>query len=128
LNEIDEIDRQVAKHDEQRISILKGTIISELQPKYRIDFERDESRMNDESTMKCEFAASIEIEICEIFEKAEPSIKSTSRGIVIDLRAENENTFGQCGSIENHSQMKSMNLIDNTKNMMNKERPRFDEL
>jgi hypothetical protein len=44
--------------------------------------------MNDESTMKCEFPASIEIEICEIFENAEPSIKSTSRGIVIDSRAE----------------------------------------
>jgi hypothetical protein len=44
--------------------------------------------MNDESTMKCEFPASIEI---EIFENAEPSIKSTPRGIVIDSRAESEN-------------------------------------
>jgi hypothetical protein len=49
--------------------------------------------MNDESTMKCEFPASIEIEIFERFENAEPSIKSTSRGIIIDLRAENENAF-----------------------------------
>jgi hypothetical protein len=38
--------------------------------------------------MKCEFPASIEIKICEIAENAEPSIKSTSRGIVIDLIAE----------------------------------------
>jgi hypothetical protein len=41
--------------------------------------------MNEDSTMKCEFPASIET---ESFEKAEPSIKSTSRGIVIDLREE----------------------------------------
>jgi hypothetical protein len=47
--------------------------------------------MNDESTMKCEFPVSIEIKICEIFENAEPSIKSTSRGIMIDLRAEPRN-------------------------------------
>jgi hypothetical protein len=33
------------------------------QPKYRINFERDESRMNDESTMKYEFPASIEVKI-----------------------------------------------------------------
>jgi hypothetical protein len=31
--------------------------------------------------------------MCEIFEKAEPLIKSTSRGIVIDLRPELENAF-----------------------------------
>jgi hypothetical protein len=47
--------------------------------------------MNDESTMKCEFPDSIEIEICEIFANAEALIKSTSRGIVIDLRAEELN-------------------------------------
>jgi hypothetical protein len=47
--------------------------------------------MNDESTMKCEFPASIEIKIYEIFENAKPSIKSTSRGIIIDLRAESRN-------------------------------------
>jgi hypothetical protein len=41
--------------------------------------------------MKCEFPASIEIKICEITENAEPSIKSTSRGIMIDLRAESWN-------------------------------------
>jgi hypothetical protein len=41
--------------------------------------------MNDESTMKFEFPTSIEI---EIFENAGPSIKATSRGIVIDSRAE----------------------------------------
>jgi hypothetical protein len=41
--------------------------------------------------MECEFPDSIEIEICEIFENAEPSIKSTSRGIVIDSRAESSN-------------------------------------
>jgi hypothetical protein len=63
------------------------------QPKYRINLERDESRMNEESTIKCEFPVSIEIEMCETFEKAEPSIKSTSRGIVIDLRPELENAF-----------------------------------
>jgi hypothetical protein len=85
---MDEIDSQYEKHDEQRISILKGIIISESQPKYRINFERDEPRMNDESTMEFEFPTSIEIEMFEIFENAEPSIKSTSRGIVIDLRAE----------------------------------------
>jgi hypothetical protein len=49
--------------------------------------------MNDESTMKCEFSASIEIKIYEIFENAEPSIKSTSRGIMIDSRAELWNVF-----------------------------------
>jgi hypothetical protein len=41
--------------------------------------------------MKCEFPASIEIEICEIFENAGPSIKPTFRGIMIDLRAESRN-------------------------------------
>ena len=90
-NEIEHSDMQHEKHDEQRISILKGIVTSESQPKYRINFERDESRMNEESTMKCEFPDSNEIEISEIFkrlEKAEPSIKSTSRGIVIDLRPE----------------------------------------
>jgi hypothetical protein len=59
------------KHDEQRISILKGIVISESQPKSRINFESDESRMNEESTMKCGLPASIEIEICEIFESEE---------------------------------------------------------
>jgi hypothetical protein len=48
--------------------------------------------MNDESTMKCEFPASIEIKICEIFENAEVSIKSTLRGMMTDLRAESRNT------------------------------------
>jgi hypothetical protein len=47
--------------------------------------------MNDESTTKCEWLDSTEIKICEIFENAEPSIKSTSRGIMIDLRAELRN-------------------------------------
>jgi hypothetical protein len=47
--------------------------------------------MTDESTMKCEFPASIKIKICETFENAEPSIKSTFRGILIDLRAESWN-------------------------------------
>jgi hypothetical protein len=51
-NEIDESELQYEKHDEQRISILKGIVTSESQPKYRINFERYESRMNDESTMK----------------------------------------------------------------------------
>jgi hypothetical protein len=49
--------------------------------------------MNDESTLKCEFPASIKIEICEILKNAEPSIKSTSRGIVIDLTPEQENAY-----------------------------------
>jgi heat shock protein HspQ len=49
--------------------------------------------MNDESTMKCEFPSSIEIETREIFENAEPSIKLTSRGIVIDLRPEKRNAY-----------------------------------
>jgi hypothetical protein len=51
--------------------------------------------MNDESTMKCEFPVSIEIEIWKlyIFENAVPSIKSTSRGIIIDLRAEPQNAY-----------------------------------
>jgi hypothetical protein len=47
--------------------------------------------MNDESTMKCEFPASIEIEIFEKVENAEPSIESTPQGIVIDLRAKEAN-------------------------------------
>jgi hypothetical protein len=84
-NETDESDSEFEKHDEQRILILKGIITSRSQPKYRINFE------SDESTMKCEFPASIEIEICEIFENAEPSIKLTSRGIMIDSRAEPQN-------------------------------------
>jgi hypothetical protein len=87
-NAIDESDRQFEKHDEQRISILKGIVISSSQPKYPINLECDESRTNDESITKCEFSASIEIKIYEIFENAEPWIKSISRGIVIDLRAE----------------------------------------
>jgi hypothetical protein len=49
--------------------------------------------MNEESMMKCEFPASIEIEIFDIPENAEPSIKSTSRRIMIDLRVEPENAF-----------------------------------
>jgi heat shock protein HspQ len=65
--------------------------LSKRIPKYRINFERDESIKSDESIMKCEFLVSIEIEICEIFQNAESSIKSTSRGIVIDLRPEYEN-------------------------------------
>jgi hypothetical protein len=40
--------------------------------------------------MKCELPTSIEI---EMFKNAEPSIKSTSQGIVIDSRSENENAF-----------------------------------
>jgi hypothetical protein len=44
--------------------------------------------MNEDSTMKCEFPASIEIEMFEIPENAEPSIKSNSRGIMIDPRPE----------------------------------------
>jgi hypothetical protein len=79
-NEIDESDRQYEEHNEQRISILKAIITWQSQPKYLINFERDES------TMKYEFPASIEIEIYAIFKNAEPSIKSTSRRIVIDLR------------------------------------------
>jgi hypothetical protein len=47
--------------------------------------------MNDESTIKCEFPASIEIEICEIFENPEPLIKSTFQGIMIDSRAKPRN-------------------------------------
>jgi hypothetical protein len=73
------------KHDEQRISILKGIITSESQPKNRINFEHDGS------TIKCEFPASIEIKTRGIYENAEPSIKSTSRGIMIDLRVEPKN-------------------------------------
>jgi hypothetical protein len=49
--------------------------------------------MKEESTMKCEFPASIEIEAFDISENAEPLIKSTSRGITIDLRIEPENAF-----------------------------------
>jgi hypothetical protein len=45
---MDESELQHEKHDEQRISILNGIVIWESQPKYRINFERDESRMNDE--------------------------------------------------------------------------------
>jgi hypothetical protein len=90
-NEIDKSDVQYEKHEEQRTSMLNGIITCESQPRYRINLERDESTMNDESTMKFEFPASIEIEIFEIFENAEPSIKPTSRGIAIDLRAEPEN-------------------------------------
>jgi hypothetical protein len=84
---------QYKTHDEQRISILEGIITSESQPKYRINLEREESRMNEESTMKCELPASIELGIdrTKSPENIEPSIKSTSRGIVIDLRSESEN-------------------------------------
>jgi predicted molibdopterin-dependent oxidoreductase YjgC len=40
--------------------------------------------------MKYELPTSIEI---EMFKNVQPSIKSTSRGIVIDSRSENENAF-----------------------------------
>jgi hypothetical protein len=53
--------------------------------------------MNEDSTMKCEFPASIEVEIFEIFKNAERPIKSTSQGIVIDLRPEEENAFHSIG-------------------------------
>jgi hypothetical protein len=101
-NKIDESDLQYEKHDEQRISISHGIVTSSPQPKYRINFEPDESRTNDESTMKREFPDSMEIERferlkilkrSEISENAEPSIKSTPRGSVIDLRPERENAF-----------------------------------
>jgi hypothetical protein len=85
LNEIDESDLQCEKKGEQRISILKGIVTLSAQPKYRINFKRDESKM------KCEFPTSIEIEIFETCENAEPSIKSTFRGIIIDLRSETKN-------------------------------------
>jgi hypothetical protein len=65
--------------------------------------------MSHESTMKCEFPASIEIEIFDIHENAEPSIKSTSRGIMIDLRVEHENAFASmrcnCESFSNESDL-----------------------
>jgi hypothetical protein len=75
-NEIDESDLQYEKHDKQKISLLLGIITLAEQPKYQINFKLNESRMNDESIMKCGFPDSIEIEMCKIFEKAEPSIKS----------------------------------------------------
>jgi hypothetical protein len=62
-NEIDEREWQFEKHAEQRISILKGIAMSWRQPKHWISFEREESRMDDESTRKSEFSASIEMEI-----------------------------------------------------------------
>jgi hypothetical protein len=91
--ESNETDLQFEKHDEQRISIWFGIGTLASQPKYRIIFKRDESRMNEDSTVECEFSASIENEIFEMPANAEPSIKSTSRGIMIDLRAESENAF-----------------------------------
>jgi hypothetical protein len=71
-NEIDKNGRQFEKQNEQRILILKGIVISWSQPKYQINFAHGES------TMKCEFPASIKIKICDIFENAEPLIKRTS--------------------------------------------------
>jgi hypothetical protein len=85
----DESDLQSEKHDEQRISTSEGIITSSPLLKYRINFDFDESTMNDDSTLKREFPTSIEIEIFKEagrFEKAEPSIKSTSRGIMINSR------------------------------------------
>jgi hypothetical protein len=40
------------------------------QPKYQIKFEPDESTVNNDSIMKCEFLPLIEIEIFEIRENA----------------------------------------------------------
>jgi hypothetical protein len=65
-NEIDESDLQLKKHDEQKISILQGIVTFMSQPKYRINFEPDESRRNDDTTKKCECSDSIKIEMCEI--------------------------------------------------------------
>jgi hypothetical protein len=39
-------------------------------------------------TTKCKLSDAIDIDILETFEKAEPSINWTWRGIVIDLREE----------------------------------------
>jgi hypothetical protein len=44
--------------------------------------------MNDHSTMKYQLPTSIDIEILEIPENAEASIKSTSCGILTNSRAE----------------------------------------
>jgi hypothetical protein len=56
---IDESDAQHEKHDEQRISISQGIATSLPQPKYRINFDLDESKMNGDSTMKCELPDSM---------------------------------------------------------------------
>jgi hypothetical protein len=53
-----------------------------------MNFEPDKSRKNDESTRKRELPASIE---SEIFANTERSIESTSRGIVMDLKADQWN-------------------------------------
>jgi hypothetical protein len=52
-----------------------------------------ESKVKFDSTTKCELFESIEIEMPEILENAEPSIKSTYRGTIIDLREDHENVF-----------------------------------
>jgi hypothetical protein len=59
----------------------------DLLPKYRINFAFDESKMKHDLTTKCKLSEAIEI---EIFQNAEPSINCTARGIVIDLREEQE--------------------------------------
>jgi hypothetical protein len=58
-NKIDESDLQYEKHDEQMILIAQGIVTSSSQPKYRINFDLDESKMNDDSTMKCELPDSM---------------------------------------------------------------------
>jgi hypothetical protein len=61
--------------------------------------------------MKCESLASIDIEISEICKNAGPSVKSTSRGIVIDLNQKKRTHMIQCVLVANHSQIKSMKVI-----------------
>jgi hypothetical protein len=87
-NEIDESDSQFEKHDEERIWIWRGMMVCDSLPKYRINFDFDESKIKYDLTTKCKLSEAIEIEIFEIFENARPSMNWTWRGIVIELREE----------------------------------------
>jgi hypothetical protein len=50
----------------------------------------DESKIKSDLTTKCKLSDAIDIDILEIFKNAEPSINQTYRGIVINLREEQE--------------------------------------
>jgi hypothetical protein len=78
--------------------------------------------------MKCRFPPSIEIDVSETFENSEPSIRSTSRGVVIILRAEEENASDLMPVSREGLQMKQMKIVSTMKNTGSEERQYRREL
>jgi hypothetical protein len=82
--------------------VLQRTVTLSAQQDYSFNFEIDESRV------KCGFPAPIEIEIHNRFENAEPTIKTTSRRLIIDSMRRNRRSLSN-GIQESDSQSKTNN-------------------